>query len=231
MNKKYTTVFIDFDDTLIDTYGNAKICMHEVYEEHNIQKYYATFEDFFEVYQTNNSKLWSDYSKGLVDKQTILDTRFVKPFENFPDVDSKFMQQLSTDFLSKVVLKGTHIEGAMELLDYLKPKYKIVMLSNGFSELQYKKVESAGFTEYFDEIILSDVVGVNKPHPDIFTYALNKAQAQANEVIMIGDNLAADIEGSRNSNIDQIWYNPNKKAADFIPTHTVKRLSEIIDIL
>lgn len=231
MNKKYTTVFIDFDDTLIDTDGNARICMQEVYEEHNIQKYYATFEHFFEVYQTNNSKLWSDYSKGLVDKQTILDTRFVKPFENFPDVEPRYLQQLSTDFLNKVVLKDTHIEGAVELLDYLKPQYKIVMLSNGFSELQYKKVESAGFTKYFDEIILSDAVGVNKPHPDIFSYALNKANAQANDSIMIGDNISADIEGAKNSNINQIWYNPNNKVANFSPTHIVKKLTDIIDIL
>lgn len=228
---KYTTIFLDFDDTLIDTDGNAKICMKEIYEEFEIRKYYPTFDEFFEVYHANNSRSWSDYAKGLVDKQTLLNTRFVKPFEQFPDVDPEYQKQMSVSFLSKVVLKGAHIEGAKDLLDYLKPKYKLVMLSNGFSELQYKKVESAGFSAYFDEIILSDVVGANKPHPDIFAYALNKVGATAEETIMIGDNVLADIEGAKNSNIDQLWFNPKNKEADFSPTHTVQHLDEIKNIL
>ena len=228
---KYTTVFIDFDDTLIDTNANAKKCMRQVYEEHNVRQYYPTFEEFFEVYEANNLKLWSDYSKGIIDKETVLSTRFVKPFENFPEVDSQYMNKMSEDFLSKIVLMGTHIEGAEDLLIHLKSKYKVVMLSNGFTELQYKKVESAGFSKYFDEIILSDAVGVNKPHPDIYKYALNKSNAVAEKTIMIGDNILADIEGAMNSNIDQIWFNPKNRETDLFPTHIVRYLSEIHSIL
>lgn len=228
---KYTTVFIDFDDTLIDTNANAKKCMKLVYEGHNVKQYYPTFEEFFEVYETNNLKLWSEYSKGVIDKETVLNTRFVKPFENFPEVDTQYMSKMSEDFLARIVLMGTHIEGAEKLLAHLKSKYKVVMLSNGFTELQYKKVESAGLTQYFDEIILSDAVGVNKPHPDIYKYALDKSDSVAAKTIMIGDNILADIEGAMNSEIDQIWFNPKDKETDLLPTHTVKHLLDILDIL
>lgn len=129
--------------------------------------------------------------------------------------------------------KGAIVEGATEILDYLKSKYRLHILSNGFTEMQYTKMESAGLSlGYFDNVILSDKVGVNKPHPDIFRYAVEKTSARPNEIIMIGDNILTDIRGAYDSNIDQIWYNPEGKTAqDFKPTHTIEKLSEIRNIL
>lgn len=228
---KYTTIFLDFDDTLIDTEGNTKKCMQEIYKDHNIAQYYPTFDEFFEIYHTSTSELWKNYAKGIIDKATLQKTRFKVPFQKFENIEQSYLENMSTDFLGRMVLMNTHIEGAKELLSYLKSKYKVAMISNGFSEMQYKKIESAGMTKYFDEIILSDAVGINKPHPDIFTFALNKLEATADKSIMIGDNILADIEGAMNSNIDQIWYNPNRRDSELNPTHVVKHLSEIMDIL
>ena len=106
------------------------------------------------------------------------------------------------------------------------------ILSNGFTEVQYKKINNSGLGGYFDKIILSEDAGVNKPHPEIFDYALKQTNASAEETIIIGDNWKADIEGARNSNIDQIWLNRNgDNVVGFEPTHIVKSLKEIIDIL
>lgn len=228
---KYTTVFLDLDDTLIDTEGNTKMCMQNIYKDHHIDQYYPTFDEFFTVYHASTSELWSNYAKGIIDKPTLLKTRFKKPFQAFPDATQNYLDNISVDFMSRMTLMDTQIEGAEKLLSYLYKKYSIVMISNGFTEMQYKKMDSAGLTKYFDEVILSDAVGVNKPHPDIFSYALEKAKTTADKAIMIGDNILADIEGAVNSHIDQIWYNPKGKEADFRPTHTVKHLQEILDIL
>lgn len=205
--------------------------MQEIYKDHHINQYYPTFDEFFTVYHASTTELWKNYAKGIIDKPTLQKTRFKKPFQAFPDVTQNYLDNMSVDFLGRMVLMDTQIEGAEELLDYLQDKYKIVMISNGFSEMQYKKMESAGLTKYFDEVILSDAVGVNKPHPDIFSFALDKAKTTAESAIMIGDNILADIEGAVKSNIDQIWYNPKEKEAEFVPTHTVKYLKDIIDIL
>lgn len=229
---KYTTIFLDLDDTLIDTQANSRECLKEIYKDYNISDYYPTVDDFLSVYVANSNILWSKYSKGEIDKQTLIDGRFVNPFKDFEEVTLQDTRRMNDDFLSRVVYKETHIEGARELLEYLKPKYQIIILSNGFTELQYQKIESAGFTSFFDEVVLSDRVGVNKPHPVIFNYALEKAKVKAEDVIMIGDNLQTDIAGAKNSGIDQIWFNPKRESPkDISPTFIVNRLVEIEDIL
>lgn len=228
---KYTTILLDFDDTLIDTQGYAEKCLRGIYTDYNISTYYPTFEDFIEVYSKNTHHLWELYALGEIDKRTLIDKRFYKPFEQFSTVSREYLDEMNKDFMTRVVHIDYHIDGAKELLEYLKPKYKIVMLSNGFTELQYDKLESVGFTKYFDEVVLSDVVGVNKPHPGIFNFAMNKVGANIEETIMIGDNYLADIKGAMDSNIDQIWYNPNSLNGEEKPTFTVKTLQEIAQIL
>lgn len=228
---KYTTVFLDFDDTLIDTQGFASKCLKEIYDHHNINVYYPTCDEFLKVYHKHTHGLWEAYALGQIDKETLLRERFYKPFEHLPQVTDAYKDNMNQDFMRRVVKIDSPIEGAKELMEYLKPKYKIVMLSNGFSEMQYKKMENAGLAQYFDEVILSDVVGVNKPHPDIFTYALQQSGSTAASTIMIGDSFLADIEGAMKSNIDQIWYNPRNEKADVEPTYMVHHLAEITNII
>ena len=106
------------------------------------------------------------------------------------------------------------------------------ILSNGFREVQYKKIENSGLKPYFDKIILSDEIGVNKPHADFFMHALKKTNANRSHTLMIGDSWDADIVGAYNSNIDQLWFNPEEHHPNaFTPTYCVKTLSEIKAIL
>ena len=106
------------------------------------------------------------------------------------------------------------------------------ILSNGFREVQYEKIKNSGLLHYFDKIILSEDAGINKPHPDIFTYALKNTNARRAETVMIGDSWEADIAGARDSHIAQIWFNPAGDVANgFEPTHTVEKLIEIKEIL
>lgn len=228
---RYTTVLLDFDDTLIDTQGYAQKCLQGIYADYNIESYYPTFEDFYLVYNTNTHSLWEQYALGNIGKQALINGRFYKPFEGFENATKEYLDRMNRDFMSRVVHIDYYIDGAKLLLEYLKAKYKVIMISNGFKELQYDKLDSVGFTPYFDEVVLSDEVGVNKPHPDIFHFAMEKAEATAEETIMIGDSYLADIKGAMNSGIDQIWYNPKKLEAEVKPTYTIAELKEIMNIL
>jgi putative hydrolase of the HAD superfamily len=106
------------------------------------------------------------------------------------------------------------------------------ILSNGFREVQYKKIENSGLKSYFDKIILSEDAGINKPHPDMFTYALKNTNSRRDQTVMIGDSWDADMVGAYQSRIAQIWFNPASEPPDgFEPTHTVQTLAEIKDIL
>lgn len=229
---KYTTVFFDLDDTLWDTINNGRETLEDIYNDYGINRYYPTFADFYTVYSPNTDMLWSMYSRGEIDKSTLMRERFLFPFRLFDEVTEELSSKMNKDFLDRVRFKKRTVDGAIALLDYLKRKYKLHIISNGFSEVQYTKMDSAGLTSYFDKVILSDAVGINKPHPGIFNFALNEVGANADQTIMIGDNLQTDIVGAKNSGIDQIWFNPKgKDANDVEPTCIVGSLLDIMTVL
>jgi putative hydrolase of the HAD superfamily len=178
------------------------------------------------------SRLWELYGRGKITKAILHRERFIAPLNTVEEISDEQALAINDEFIKRVMKKGTLITGAEELLDYLKSRYSLHILSNGFTEMQYVKIESAGLTGYFDKIILSDEVGVNKPHPDLFSFALKKIGADRDRVIMIGDNLFTDIGGAYNSGIDQVWYNPeHKPIQDFQPTYIVDKLYDIKNIL
>lgn len=228
----YKNLFIDLDDTLWDIHQNGKECLEEIFYEYGYDKYYPTFEDYYNVYMPNNNLLWSLYRQGIIKKEELIVERFLVPIREFGIDDPIYAKNLSDDFLERTTRKTLLIEGTIDLLEYLKPKYRMHILSNGFREVQYKKIENSGLKSYFDKIILSEDAEINKPHPDIFTYALKNTNSRRNQTIMIGDSWDADIVGAYNSNIAQIWFNPTDINSDgFVPTHTVNSLVEIKNIL
>lgn len=229
---KYKNLLIDLDDTLWDIHHNAKECLAEIYIDYEYKRFYPTFEDYYNVYMPSNNHLWGLYREGKIDKKKLVVERFLVPVRDFGIDDPEYAIAVSDDFLERTTHKTTLIDGAIELLDYLKPRYKMHILSNGFREVQYKKIENSGLKPYFDKIILSEDAQINKPHPDIFTYALVNTNSKREQTLMIGDSFAADIVGAYNSRIDQIWLNPNgDQSEEFEPTYTVKHLLEIKEIL
>ncbi len=232
MSNLYKNLFIDLDDTLWDIHQNGKECLEEIYIDYGYQKYYPTFHDYYNVYMPSNQHLWGLYRKGEIRKDELIVERFLVPVREFGIDDAEYAKSLSDDFLERTTHKTKLIDGTMELLDYLKPKYRMHILSNGFREVQFKKIENSGLMPYFDKIILSEDAGANKPHPDIFTYALKNTNSRRAETLMIGDSWDADIVGAHQSRIAQIWFNPeNTPAEEFEPTYTVKTLAEIKAIL
>jgi putative hydrolase of the HAD superfamily len=230
--QKYKDLFIDLDDTLWDIHQNSKECLLEIYNDYGYKEYYASFDDYYNVYMPSNIHLWGLYRKGEINKDELIVERFLAPVREFGIDDTNYAKKLSDDFLERTTYKTKLIDGSMELLEYLKPKYNMHILSNGFREVQYKKIENSGLKPYFDKIILSDDAGINKPHIDFFNYALEKTNATRSETIMIGDSWDADILGAYNSNIHQLWFNPEElKPSGFKPTYSVKSLWEIKGIL
>ncbi|MDD4632454.1 MAG: YjjG family noncanonical pyrimidine nucleotidase [Proteiniphilum sp.] len=228
----YKNLFIDLDDTLWDIHLNGRECLEEIYLDYGYAEYYPTFSDYYAVYMPGNLRLWAMYRQGEIRKEELIVERFLAPVRDFGIDDPEYARRLSDDFLDRTTRKTRLIEGALELLDYLKPRYRMHILSNGFREVQYKKIENSGLKSYFDKIILSEDAGINKPHPDMFTYALKNTNSRRDQTVMIGDSWDADMVGAYQSRIAQIWFNPASEPPDgFEPTHTVQTLAEIKDIL
>lgn len=228
----YKHLFIDLDDTLWDIHLNGMECLEEIYRDYGYAAYYPTFADYYNTYMPVNQQLWALYRRGGIRKEALIVERFLSPVRAFGINDPDYAKRVNDDFLERTTRKTQLIDGAMELLAYLKPRYRMHILSNGFREVQYKKIENSGLRPYFDKIILSEDAGVNKPHPELFTYALKSTNSRRDQTIMIGDSWDADIVGAHHSRIAQIWLNPTGEAPQgFDPTHTVRTLAEIKNIL
>lgn len=230
---KYTTIFFDLDDTLIDTAQSGKEGLKDIYKQYKLENYFPLFDEFYNRYQKINLNLWDLYEHGKIDKQELKTERFQKTLEGYINLTAQQALNLNEEFMQLVSSKKNNIEGAIEILEYLQPKYRLHILSNGFKEIQDYKIEKAGMSSYFTHVVLSDHIGKNKPHPLIFEHALLKANTDSASSIMIGDNIKTDITGAKNSKMDQVWFNPHGKEdiEDIHPTYQIKKLEELRNIL
>ena len=153
------------------------------------------------------------------------------PLEHYGIHDTDLADHLSEDYVYWSPRIVRLVPGTMELLDYLKPKYHLHLITNGFQEVQDTKLSLSGLKPYFETLTVSEEVGVKKPNPEIFHYALQKAHAKAEESLVIGDEMAVDIDGARAAGIDQIFFNPKGETVDGERTFEVKDLLEIKKIL
>lgn len=233
-NMKYKDLFVDFDDTLYDTYGNAVIALRETFEAFRLERFFDSPQVFYDAYWAANIDLWTHYSRGEITRTYLIIERFRRPLSagHGLQVTEQLCLEMSDRFLDFCSSKPGVIDGAHELTDYLKQKgYRMHLCSNGFHEVQYKKLEACGLRSFFDTIILSEDAGVNKPSPLYFDYALKVSGADKATTIMIGDNLQTDIVGANNAGFDTILFNRWNVDPSPIPTHTVSTLREIMDIL
>ena len=234
---KYKDLFVDFDDTLYDTHGNAVIALKETFDAFHLERYFSNPQVFYDVYWTANIDLWSRYSKGEITRDYLIVERFRRPLSagSGLDVTEQLCLEMSDVFLDYCSNKPGVVEGAHALMDYLKGKgYHMHMTSNGFHEVQYKKLAACGLTDYFDTIILSEDAGVNKPSPLYFDYALKVSGADKATTLMIGDNLQTDIQGALNAGVDALLFNRwgvDVNEAVQRPTFVVDRLAAIKDLL
>lgn len=232
--KQYKDLFIDFDDTLYDTYGNAVIALSETFDAFHLERFFSDPQVFYDVYWEANIDLWSRYSKGEITRPYLILERFRRPLsvgDGLP-VTEDLCLEMNDRFLDFCSSKPGVVEGAHELMDYLKQKgYRMHMCSNGFHEVQYKKLAACGLKSYFDTIILSEDAGANKPSLLYFDYALKVSGADKATTLMIGDNLQTDIIGAHQAGLDTILFNRWKVEYSSVPTHIVATLVEIMNIL
>lgn len=229
---EYKTVFLDLDDTVWDFTTNSKISLEEIYRCYSLDRFYPTFDLYYKTYSEKNTELWNLYHHGRMTKEILVTERFRYPLQLVGVDDTELAKRLDKDYLSVLSRLPNLVMGARELLDYLVSKYTLGIISNGFNETQYRKIDASGIGHYFSEIVLSDEIGINKPHPDIFKEALHRMSIEAADAIMIGDNYDADIRGAMHCGIDQIYFNPlSKPIEEEKPTYEVTSLLEVMKIL
>lgn len=230
--KCYRHLFFDLDRTLWDFDAAAEVAFERIYEQYHLRELgIPSAHEFHMVYHPLNEKLWELYRADQITKDELNRTRFLKPLEHYGIHDVELADHLSEDYVYWSPRIVRLVPGTMELLEYLKPKYHLHLITNGFEEVQHTKLSGSGMEPYFETLTVSEEVGVKKPNPEIFRYALKKAGATPEESLMIGDEMAVDIDGARAAGIDQIFFNATGQPAQGKCTFEVNSLSEIKGIL
>lgn len=229
---KYKHIFFDLDRTLWDFDAAAEVAFVRIYEKYELKSLgIPSAHEFHEVYHPLNERLWELYREDKITKDYLNRTRFVLPLEHYGIHDIALADHLSEDYVYWSPRIVRLVPGTMELLDYLKPKYHLHLITNGFQEVQDTKLNLSGMKPYFETLTVSEEVGVKKPNPEIFRYALNKAHAKPDECLMIGDEMAVDIDGARAAGIDTVFFNAKGESVEGERTFEVKDLVEIQGIL
>lgn len=229
---KYKHLFFDLDRTLWDFDAAAEVAFEIIYEKYNLEALgIPSAHDFYETYHPLNEQLWVLYRANAITKENLQKERFMAPLAHYGIFDSNLAINLSKDYIQHSPRIVRLVPGTMELLEYLKPQYTLHLITNGFQDVQQTKLDGSGMASFFKTITVSEELGIKKPNPEIFLYALNKAGALAEESIMIGDEMAVDIDGARAAGIDQIFFNPSKKVHDGESTYEVDNLLSIKEIL
>ena len=229
---KYKNLFFDLDDTIWAFSRNARDTFEEVYQKYSFDRYFDSFNHYYTLYQQRNTELWIEYGEGKITKDELNRQRFFYPLQAVGVEDEALAEQFSKDFFAIIPTKSTLMPHAKEVLEYLAPKYNLYILSNGFQELQCHKMRSAGIDRFFKKIVLSDDIGVLKPWPEIFHFALSATQSEVRDSLMIGDSWENDVAGAKGVGMHQVFYNvTGKEELPFQPTYHISNLKELMQIL
>ena len=230
MNKisEITDVFFDLDHTLWDSDKNSGLAFTRVFKKHQIS---IEINTFLKVYEPINLEYWRLFRNEKVGKQDLRRGRLQDAFKEFNmEFSLRIIDEIADSYIEELPLDNHLFNGTFEILDYLSKKYTLHIITNGFGNVQYKKIKNSGIEKYFKTITTSEEIGVKKPNPVIFKRALEKANALVKKSIMIGDSFEADILGAENVGLQTLFYNYRNEQ---IPKTyaSVDNLLEIINYL
>lgn len=229
--KKYKHLFFDLDHTLWDFAKNSRETLEEAFHNFKLNQQGLVFEEFLAQYFKVNDAYWDDYRKGRVTKEELRSGRFYHSFKHFGIDNQKLADDFGDYYIEHSPKKKNVFPNTHETLDFLKNYYQLHIITNGFEEVQFVKLEKSNLAQYFKHIITSEKAGVKKPNAKIFHHALKVASARNKETLMIGDNFEADILGAKKVGIDQVYFNPDKLIQQEKATYEIEDLIELIELL
>lgn len=204
-----TDVFFDLDHTLWDFEKNSELTFQKIFKEYSVK---ADLDQFLEAYVPINLQFWKLYREEKIAKDELRYQRLKQSFDAISvKVSDELIFLLSEAYIKNLSTHNHIFPGTIEILDYLRPNYKLHIITNGFAEIQEKKMINANIRDYFDVIINSEMAGVKKPNSLIFELGLEKANVKASNSIMIGDNLEADILGAQKLGFHALHFNSNNE--------------------
>ena len=222
-------LFFDLDHTLWDFEKNSGLAFEKIFQELNFD---IDAEVFMEIYNPINVAYWKLYERNEIDQETLRINRVKDAFEALNYViTSDEIDAVSNLFIDYLTSNNHLIEGTIETLEYLKEKYVLHIITNGFSFVQDVKLQKSDLDKYFVTITNSESAGHKKPHENIFKHALSVANAEKNQSIMIGDSFEADVLGALNFGIKAVYFNPKAEMISQNQIIQIQSLTQLKNLL
>lgn len=227
---RFKHLFFDLDRTLWDFEANSRSALQHIFHEYKLHLHFEEFDKFHRTYLRVNNELWKKYGKKKITKEQLRDTRFLKTLQQHSIFDEALAKEISNAYIELSPKQTLLFPGAIETLQELKKRgYILHIITNGFKEVQYIKLDASGLSPFFDVIVCSEHIGFNKPDKRIFYHALELADAKAEESAMIGDDLEVDILGANQVGMEAILFDPHKrhKSKAFKVIHDLEELLDL----
>ncbi|MCG2611356.1 YjjG family noncanonical pyrimidine nucleotidase [Flavobacterium sp. SM15] len=200
-----TDIFFDLDHTLWDFERNSALTFDAIFKKHAID---VDLDEFLKHYVPINLKYWVLFREEKINHIELRYKRLKETFDQIPHaIDLETIDLISEEYIRYLPTFNHLFEGAIEILEYLKPKYHLHIITNGFQEVQYGKLKNSNIEHYFSTVTNSEMAGVKKPNPKIFEFALDLANTNKESSVMVGDSFDADIEGALNIGLDAVFFN------------------------
>ncbi|MFF2288768.1 YjjG family noncanonical pyrimidine nucleotidase [Peribacillus butanolivorans] len=226
--KKYQTLLFDVDDTLLDFGAAENLALSLLFEDQNIH----LTPEIEAQYKKINQGLWKSFEKGIIDRDTVVNTRHSRLFKEYGrEVDGVLMEKNYRSYLEE---GHQLVNGAFDLIADLQNKYDLYIVTNGVSKTQYKRLRDSGLFPLFKDIFVSEDTGFQKPMKEYFDYVFARIPNFSMEkALIIGDSLSADIKGGQQAAIDTCWLNPKliPNETEIVPTYQIQKLEELYCIL
>lgn len=225
----YRHLFFDLDHTLWDYESNSNRALARLFDEFRLKETgIPGLAEFQSAFHRANHRVWNQFGENTLNRHQLRHKRLELVYESFgleavvPDgFHEAYYEQCS---------RGTDLmPHAREVVEILSGHYRLHIVTNGFDDAQYTKIENSGLAPYFQTITTSENAGSKKPEPAYFAFALKKARARKAESIIIGDGLQTDIRGAIDSGLDFIWFNPEGAGEEEIPF--IRSLRELPGLL
>lgn len=225
----YKVILFDADDTLFDFERSEKEAFRNTMLKFGID---CDDNNYFDIYKELNSVIWKELEKGMITQEQLKIERFKRLKSR---IDLSFDEyEFSISYMKNLGDCSYLLDGVCELIEELGGKYILSIITNGLTNVQERKIKNSTISKFFQDIVISEEVGISKPDPSIFNYAIQRLGSfSKSEILMVGDSLHSDIKGGINFNIDTCWFNPNKleNNTDIKPTYKVSNFKELKKLL
>lgn len=226
---KYEVIIFDADETLFD----FKKSEREAFKSSMLELGLNYDENYhLKIYHEINSAIWKELEEGKITQKELRVERFVRLSHKL-NIDFN-ATELANRYVYHLSQSSFLFDESVDILEHLYKDYKLLIITNGITNVQNQRIRKSVIGKYFENIIISEEAGASKPDPTIFQYALSKINySSKDKILMVGDSLSSDIKGGINYGIDTCWFNPYKikNESSLSPTYEIETLKELLLIL